>query len=83
MGCICTKNAGEEKASRESEFTTTSAKAESNETKPPALIPVTQPAMKDAAGDNNISNEACFGAGCYWGTEKYFVSEFCRKRLYY
>ena len=23
-----------------------------------------------------ISNKACFGAGCYWGTEKYFATNF-------
>ncbi len=26
-----------------------------------------------------ISNKACFGAGCYWGTEKYFTVDFCRR----
>ena len=25
-----------------------------------------------------VSNRACFGAGCYWGTEKYFRQEFCK-----
>jgi len=24
-------------------------------------------------------NKACFGAGCYWGTEKYFVKDFVKK----
>ena len=24
----------------------------------------------------NISNRACFGAGCYWGTEKFFIKDF-------
>lgn len=30
---------------------------------------------------SNISNIACFGAGCYWGTEKYFKIEFGKKRF--
>jgi len=25
------------------------------------------------------SNKACFGAGCYWGTEKYFVKNFVKQ----
>lgn len=28
-----------------------------------------------------ISDQACFGAGCYWGTEKYFVNDFSRKHF--
>lgn len=24
----------------------------------------------------SISNKACFGAGCYWGTEKFFKVDF-------
>lgn len=27
----------------------------------------------------NISNKACFGAGCYWGTEKFFKVDFGEK----
>ena len=27
-----------------------------------------------------ISNKACFGAGCYWGTEKYFKVNFARQK---
>jgi peptide-methionine (S)-S-oxide reductase len=26
-----------------------------------------------------ISNRACFGAGCYWGTEKYFYHDFGKR----
>ena len=25
-------------------------------------------------------DKACFGAGCYWGTEKYFKNEFAEKK---
>ena len=28
----------------------------------------------------DISNIACFGAGCYWGTEKFFKIDFARRR---
>ncbi len=27
----------------------------------------------------DISNKACFGAGCYWGTEKYFFHDFNKR----
>ena len=27
-----------------------------------------------------ISDKACFGAGCYWGTEKYIKNDFGSKR---
>lgn len=26
-----------------------------------------------------LDNRACFGAGCYWGTEKFFVKDFGQK----
>ena len=28
---------------------------------------------------DDIHNRACFGAGCYWGTEKFFKINFARK----
>ena len=28
---------------------------------------------------DSIHNRACFGAGCYWGTEKYFKINFARQ----
>lgn len=28
---------------------------------------------------SSISNRACFGAGCYWGTEKFFKKDFGNK----
>ena len=31
------------------------------------------------AKDPSMSNRACFGAGCYWGTEKYFYHDFGKK----
>lgn len=27
----------------------------------------------------SLSNKACFGAGCYWGTEKFFKVDFGTK----
>lgn len=27
-------------------------------------------------GEEKIANQVCFGAGCYWGTEKYYRTEF-------
>lgn len=27
----------------------------------------------------SLSNKACFGAGCYWGTEKFFKVDFGNK----
>lgn len=30
-------------------------------------------------GDGKIHNRACFGAGCYWGTEKFFKINFARQ----
>eukprot|EP00599_Poterioochromonas_sp_BG-1_P005217 CAMPEP_0173149902 /NCGR_PEP_ID=MMETSP1105-20130129/10615_1 /TAXON_ID=2985 /ORGANISM="Ochromonas sp., Strain BG-1" /LENGTH=214 /DNA_ID=CAMNT_0014064883 /DNA_START=72 /DNA_END=717 /DNA_ORIENTATION=- len=38
-------------------------------------------ALKKAAAFNlaMIDKRACFGAGCYWGTEKYFKNDFGKK----
>eukprot|EP00602_Paraphysomonas_sp_CaronLab_P006201 CAMPEP_0185023478 /NCGR_PEP_ID=MMETSP1103-20130426/6146_1 /TAXON_ID=36769 /ORGANISM="Paraphysomonas bandaiensis, Strain Caron Lab Isolate" /LENGTH=226 /DNA_ID=CAMNT_0027556085 /DNA_START=60 /DNA_END=740 /DNA_ORIENTATION=+ len=33
-----------------------------------------------ATSTTKITNRACFGAGCYWGTEKFFKIDFGRKR---
>ena len=30
---------------------------------------------------SNISEKATFGAGCYWGTEKYFKEDFGKKKF--
>lgn len=37
--------------------------------------------QETAASPENARQQACFGAGCYWGTEKYFSVEFCRRRF--
>ena len=34
---------------------------------------------KIPVGEDTIANRACFGAGCYWGTEKYFRHDFAKK----
>lgn len=33
-----------------------------------------------AVPELEISDTACFGAGCFWGTEKYFTVDFARRR---
>ncbi len=33
----------------------------------------------DQATGKQISGRACFGAGCYWGTEKYFRHDFAKR----
>lgn len=38
------------------------------------------PIVADESSGEEISNVACFGAGCYWGTEKYFTIDFARRR---
>jgi peptide-methionine (S)-S-oxide reductase len=39
----------------------------------------TMPALTFTAPPAAISDRACFGCGCYWGTEKYFTVDFCRR----
>jgi len=34
---------------------------------------------KPSSKGSEISQRACFGAGCYWGTEKYFRYDFVKK----
>ena len=29
----------------------------------------------------SLSNKACFGAGCYWGTEKFFLKDFGKEKF--
>ena len=44
--------------------------------------PSAQPPQVEKPGerqDKEIHNRACFGAGCYWGTEKFFKIDFARK----
>lgn len=38
-----------------------------------------EPKQFDIPQKKDISNRACFGAGCYWGTEKYFTINFGRQ----
>mmetsp|Transcript_37043 Transcript_37043/g.37699 ORF Transcript_37043/g.37699 Transcript_37043/m.37699 type:complete len:230 (+) Transcript_37043:117-806(+) len=35
----------------------------------------------DVHASGKISNKVCFGAGCYWGTEKFFKHDFGGKRF--
>lgn len=37
--------------------------------------------FKSESDTTMISNKVCFGAGCYWGTEKYFMSDFNKNIL--
>jgi hypothetical protein len=37
-------------------------------------------ALSSTKGLNMIDKRACFGAGCYWGTEKFFKSDFGTKQ---
>lgn len=41
-----------------------------------------KPSAGAAEGGGSISNKVCFGAGCYWGTEKYFMKNFNNKEPY-
>jgi hypothetical protein len=41
------------------------------EIQPAAFQPLVAVEIRD---DNSSGKKACFGAGCYWGTEKYFHS---------
>jgi hypothetical protein len=38
------------------------------------------PVLAATPTESEISDIACFGAGCYWGTEKYFTVDFARRR---
>lgn len=51
------------------EITSTPATQETN----------TNSSTVSAAASGTIANKACFGAGCYWGTEKYLYSNFNSK----
>ena len=44
-------------------------------------VSVSPPQQENEVNEVSISNEVCLGAGCYWGTEKYFVKDFCQKRF--
>jgi hypothetical protein len=52
---------------------------------PPSTVQPTASKLHETTDNKEISSipqiteRACFGAGCYWGTEKYFAIDFGRK----
>ena len=74
MGSLFSKKV--QKTSEEAENVTTSTSAPA-----PQATAEVDLKKEPVESDNNqqIHNRACFGAGCYWGTEKYFKINFARQ----
>mmetsp|Transcript_27460 Transcript_27460/g.46077 ORF Transcript_27460/g.46077 Transcript_27460/m.46077 type:complete len:228 (+) Transcript_27460:55-738(+) len=68
MGCNSSKS-GDVKENKAAAPRASEGAATSNSPNPVSETPQTKGAMK-------INGRACFGAGCYWGTEKFFVYNF-------